>query len=1593
MPKILAICDINDNLISLKAIINEAFPGVVLLTTLNGAKGIELAIANNPDVILLDIIMPGMDGFEVCRQLKQDERVSDIPVVFLTALKGDKENRIKALEVGAEGFLSKPIDQTELTAQIRAMVKIKAASEQKRDEKERLKKMVEERTIALQDELNERIKTEEELRKSEERFRHISSGISDISYSCINDLKGNGTINWLYGAAEKITGYTIDEIIEMECWGKLVIDEDFQIFKKCILGALPGKSEMCQLRLKKKDHSIVWVQATAECVKGPDGAGFNIVYGRLVDITGRKNAEELLRESEEKYRLMVELLPDAVIIHEGGKFVFANAAALKTVGADSFDQLIERPLIDYVHPDFMTISMSRIKEIYSTGQPSRFSEEKFITLKGEIIDVEVIGIPVLYRGRPAIQTIIRNITERKQAEELLRESEYFFKESQRAAFVGSYKFDLKNDSWSSSEVLEQIFGIEESYTRSLEGWLDIAHPDDREMMSTYFIEEVVAKRNAFNKEYRIIRKSDGETRWVLGLGKLSFDAEDNITEMIGTIQDITERKNDEDALLRNNTRLELALKAANMAWWEMDLPTGNVIFEKRKAEMLDFPPEKFKRYTDFSALVHPDDQERTIDAMRAHLSGSVDKYEVEYRIKSASEEYRWFYDIGSVTKRDSQGKPLTVAGLVLNISERKEAEELLKTSNEFNEYLMQTIPFGMDIVDEYGNILFQNQNFENVFGKKVIGGKCWELYRDDKTQCLDCPLTKGLEIGKTEVYESSGVLGERVFEISHTGMIFKGKKAMLEIFQDITERKRVEEALWEREQLFRGLFNASPDAIVLIDPNHPSCLWPIVDCNEASCRMNGYTREEMIGQSIDLLNITPEKREDRTAYYNELREKGIIHMETSHRHKDGHIFPIEISTSIIVIGGREMVLGIDRDITERKQAEMALKESEDRYRSFISQVSEGVYRFECDQPIDISLPIEEQADFIYDHMFIAECNDAFLKIYGIKDRSDLIGKSHLYFHGGRNNPVNRGALVAFIKNGYHIENATTEELNHHGQMTYISHNSLGIIDNNQLVRIWGTQIDITEKIRADRVQQVLYTISNATFTSNDLPELIEIISNELARLLDSTNFFIAFYDESTKMLSTVFEKGDRDKIDTWSAEKSLTGYVIKHQKSLLANEAEINKLCESGEIEIVGIPSKIWMGVPLSVNKKVIGAIVVQSYDNPDAFTEKEKLMLEFVSHQISTSIERKKIEQELKLMGKAFDQSPITIVITDKNGNIEYTNPKFTETTGYTTEEVKGKNPRVLQSGSQSKAYYQELWETILTGNDWVGEFQNKRKNGELYWESAVISPITNESGDIVSFMAIKEEITEKKKMISDLIQARNKAEESDRLKSAFLANMSHEIRTPLNSIIGFSELMADPDFDAAQQTEFAQIIINSGNSLLTIISDIMDFSKIEAGQVIVNKFPFVTQNLISGLLREYSIVAQGKGIELRIDPLNPKEDLWINSDESRLKQVLVNLVGNAIKFTKEGYVELGIEATRDFIQFRVSDTGIGIPEKYHDKIFERFRQVESSNSRKYGGNGLGLAISKSLVEMMGGEIWIESVQAKGSTFYFTIPIGTITT
>ncbi len=366
---------------------------------------------------------------------------------------------------------------------------------------------------------------------------------------------------------------------------------------------------------------------------------------------------------------------------------------------------------------------------------------------------------------------------------------------------------------------------------------------------------------------------------------------------------------------------------------------------------------------------------------------------------------------------------------------------------------------------------------------------------------------------------------------------------------------------------------------------------------------------------------------------------------------------------------------------------------------------------------------------------------------------------------------------------------------------------------------------------------------------------------------------------------------------------------------------------------------------------------------------------------------ERKRAENQFRLLSRAIEQSPVSVAITDKDGNIEYINPKFSEVTGYSADELEGKNPRALNSGYHSREFYEELWNTILSGKSWHGELRNKKKNGDYCWESAIISPILDATGEINSFLAIKEDISEKRRIIAELIDAKEKAEESDRLKSSFLANMSHEIRTPLNSIIGFSELLKDPYFDQEQKNKFIDTIVESGNNLLLIISDILDLSMLEARQMKIRKEQFSLHELLTGLEKEFAEKAINQGIALRLSIAGKSNDVIVENDIYRIRQIMNNLIVNALKFTSQGFIEIGYIQRTDFIEFHIKDTGIGIAPQYHQTIFERFRQTDSSTTRTYGGNGLGLAISKNLIELLGGEIWVESEEGKGSTFYFTIP------
>jgi PAS domain S-box-containing protein len=376
----------------------------------------------------------------------------------------------------------------------------------------------------------------------------------------------------------------------------------------------------------------------------------------------------------------------------------------------------------------------------------------------------------------------------------------------------------------------------------------------------------------------------------------------------------------------------------------------------------------------------------------------------------------------------------------------------------------------------------------------------------------------------------------------------------------------------------------------------------------------------------------------------------------------------------------------------------------------------------------------------------------------------------------------------------------------------------------------------------------------------------------------------------------------------------------------------------------------------------------------------------------------------ELRKLSVAVEQSPAITVITDPEGNIEYVNPKFGQTTGYTLEEVRGKNPRILKSGKTTPEEYKELWDAIRSGREWRGEFHNKKKNGEYYWEQALIAPIKNELGRITNFIAIKEDITERKRAEEslkiahdDLTNANLELKKASDVKSRFLASMSHEIRTPLNAIIGMTGLLLDTKLDA-EQREFMETLRTSGEMLLSLINNILEFSKIEAEKIDLENQPFDLLQCVEESLDLVNQRAEEKKLKIGCQ-MQAEVPPFFAGDVTRLRQILVNLLGNAVKFTDKGSVMVSVsgEAQGDSqyrLYFVVRDTGIGISPDRRDRLFQSFSQVDASTTRRFGGTGLGLAISKRLCELMGGTMWVESsgISGEGAEFHFTILVGIAT-
>ncbi|GEM_PF-2130046 len=359
-------------------------------------------------------------------------------------------------------------------------------------------------------------------------------------------------------------------------------------------------------------------------------------------------------------------------------------------------------------------------------------------------------------------------------------------------------------------------------------------------------------------------------------------------------------------------------------------------------------------------------------------------------------------------------------------------------------------------------------------------------------------------------------------------------------------------------------------------------------------------------------------------------------------------------------------------------------------------------------------------------------------------------------------------------------------------------------------------------------------------------------------------------------------------------------------------------------------------------------------------------------------------------------------VSITDSDGKILHVNDKFCETSKYTHSELIGQNHRILKSEFHPPEFFKNMWDTITRGEIWSGEIKNKNKNGEYYWLKTVIMPFKDISGNIYQYMSIRTNITEQKRAQEQLNKALlnikiseltikeqlNEIKKIDKQKDEFSSMVSHELKSPLLPILGYCELLSDPESNknlTEDQKEAISEITNSAEQLNKITHDVLDAQKLEMNRLSLNFTSFDVHILLDDLLKSYALIISEKNITLEI-----KDDLhyMINSDRIRLRQVFDNLIRNAIDFVPRnaGRIHIGAIDKNDHVVFYVKDNGIGISQEKQKELFRKFYQIDASYTRLHGGTGLGLVICKSLIEIMGGTIWVESTPDTGTTFYFML-------
>ncbi|NOZ62352.1 MAG: PAS domain S-box protein [Calditrichaeota bacterium] len=1388
--------------------------------------------------------------------------------------------------------------------------------------------------------ITERKQAEEQLRINEKKLRDIFDNIQDVYYRTDAD----GIILEISPSITRYTGEVDGEII-----GKRVTDFYLDRRERVrFLKALKAEGRVADfvVQLKNEEGKIVHVSVNARLLKEKNGQVIGI-EGFLRDITQR--VEVLKRIEQEKNRTQQYLDVAAVImlvLDKQGSVKMINKRGCEVLGY-SEKEILNKTWFDHFVPDYLS---KRTKEIFyeilnGENEFYRYSEGKVVTRSGEI---RIVGWhnTVIRDENGEIAGILssgEDITEKQKALVALRESENKFKSIANAAQDAILMMDLEGKISFWNEAATRIFGYQPEEALGKELHKLVVPPQYYENYRQGFKKyRKTREGDAFGKllELTAFKKDGTEFPVELTLSNAEID---NERHTVGIIRDISDRKVAEDALRESEKRYRTIFNNTGTAMLLVDEDKTILFANNEFAKFAGLPLAEIIEHKKFTDFILPEDRPRMEEyhRQRRQKSGSAPR-NYGFSFVSATGEIRDMY----LTVELLPGTKTAVASLI-DITERKRAEKLLQKNEALMRSTLESTADGILVVDKYGEVKNYNKRFV----------KLWRIPQEQLDSNDDKVL---LEYVMSQVKNSDEFLKkvQKLYQSKETSLdliefkdgrvleryscpLIQGDEVEGRVwsFRDITETKRAEQVIRESEAKYRALYDNAVDPIIIFDKKTHQ----ILDCNETAVQVYGYSKEEF-------LRMTPHQLHPLEEY--DIVEKNIQTNTTEsyyhHVTKDGRIMQVEIHTGPVIYGDREAWLSLVRDISDRKKAEDAQRESEQRYRAVVETSLNGICMADADENL----------------VFV---NDAFAEMLGYEP-DELIGMNFSEF----TDPEEFERMREQTEHRKQGKSSIYETvlIDRDGNPEYVLVSASPLYDKEGTFNgTMGVFTDITDRKMAlealreseERYRAVVETTSSGIGIA-DKNETLTFVNPGLAQILGY---------EPDEVVG-----------------KSLADITFPAEYKKFTKETRQRKKGEHSSYETVlkrsdGSPVNVWVNAsPL--------------FDADGNFESTLAIVTDIT--------ERKKMEEaiayERNLLHLLMDNVPDAIYFKDAEGKFLRVNQAQARNLGIDDPaEAIGKHDRDFFSEEHVAKAAEDERKILRTGKLLINRIEQvKRPDGWKMWVSATKVPLHDAEGKITGIIGISRDVSEIIKIQEELKiknmeldKALVKAEAATQAKSAFLANMSHEIRTPLNAVIGMTGLLLDTPL-TDEQLEFVETIRSGGEALLGVINDILDFSKIEAGKIDLEYIPFDLRECVEDCLDLQASKALNKGIDLAYF-IEPETPTHIVGDITRLRQILTNLLGNAVKFTEKGGVVVSVSAeklpgekNRCKFLFKVKDSGIGIPKDRMDRLFRSFSQIDTSTTRKYGGTGLGLVISKRLTEMMGGKMWVESEVGVGTTFSFVI-------